>query len=76
VSGNLVRVVADRDRCVGAGQCVLSAPDVFDQSDRDGRVLILPDAVPLRPGGPLVDEDVARSAVDLCPSRALSLARP
>lgn len=134
MSGNLVRILADRDRCIGAGQCVLSAPDVFDQSDDDGRVLILPhaaaphsdpanttippqskgpleaatppastglsDAAPPQPKGPLdaaaspnpaglldtpappvsegplVDEDVARAAVDLCPSRALSLARP
>ena len=96
MSGNLVRVIADRDRCIGAGQCVLSAPDVFDQSDDDGRVVILPnptrrnaasptaalhDAVPLTadtqdPVGPLVDEKIARAAVDLCPSGALSLARP
>ena len=106
MSGNLVRIIADRNRCVGAGQCVLSAPDVFDQSDEDGRVVILPDprlreaTVPnatLREAtaptaafhdataltadaqhsvGPLVDEAVAHAAVDLCPSGALSLARP
>ncbi|MDF3288193.1 ferredoxin [Streptomyces silvisoli] len=28
----------DRERCVGAGMCALTAPDVFDQDPEDGRV--------------------------------------
>ena len=59
-------IATDRDRCVGAGQCVLAAPDVFDQSDEDGRVLLRPAASP--------DAPAVRAAIDLCPSRALSLA--
>ncbi len=35
-----MRISVDTDRCVGAGQCVLSAPDVFDQDDM-GIVLVL-----------------------------------
>ena len=35
-------VVVQRDSCVGAGQCALVAPDVFDQDD-DGIVLLLQD---------------------------------
>ncbi len=27
------RVTVDRDRCIGAGQCVLSAQEVFDQDE-------------------------------------------
>jgi ferredoxin len=64
VSG--VRIVADRDRCVGAGQCALAAPDVFD-SGEDGLVVVLrPDA-----GA----SDAVLEAVDLCPASALSLHR-
>lgn len=35
------RVGAERDRCVGAGQCVLAAPGVFDQDEEDGLVRVL-----------------------------------
>ena len=35
-----MEINVDRDRCVGAGQCVLSAPDVFDQDD-EGLVTVL-----------------------------------
>jgi ferredoxin len=59
-----VRVTADRDVCIGAGMCVLTAPAVFDQTD-DGLVDVLVDAP---------DEGAAaavRDAVKLCPSGAL-----
>jgi ferredoxin len=66
-----MRIVADLDRCVGAGQCVLTEPAVFDQSDEDGTVVILNDT-------PQDDITLARirQAVHICPSRALSLAEP
>jgi ferredoxin len=57
-----VQVHADRDVCIGAGLCVLSAGAVFDQDD-DGIVVVL-DEHPA---------DVPREAVDNCPSGALSL---
>jgi ferredoxin len=63
----VVRIEADLDRCIGAGMCALTAPAVFDQSDDDGRVRLLTD----RPGPE--QAEVARQAVDLCPSGALSL---
>ncbi|WP_326835721.1 ferredoxin [Amycolatopsis rhabdoformis] len=53
----------DRDRCVGAGQCVLSAPAVFDQDD-DGIVTVL---------APPESESEVRDAVQTCPSGALSV---
>ena len=61
-----VRVTADRDVCIGAGMCVLTAPDVFDQSD-DGLVEVLVEA----PG--TADAEAVRAAVKLCPSGALRL---
>jgi ferredoxin len=60
-----MRIVADTSRCVGAGQCVLTDPDVFDQSEEDGTVVVLVE----RPA----DLDTAREAVHICPSQALSL---
>ena len=62
-----MRVVIDRSKCVGAGQCVSSAPAVFDQNPDDGLVVLLQ---PVVPAGGL---EAARMAERLCPSRAISL---
>ncbi|GGY79563.1 ferredoxin [Streptomyces sp. WAC04189] len=61
------RVSADRERCVGAGQCVLAAPAVFDQDEDDGLVHVLVES-------PSVSQaDAVRDAVRACPSGALTL---
>jgi ferredoxin len=61
-----VKVEADRDVCIQAGNCVMVADSLFDQDD-DGIVVVLVDDVP-------EDEaDHAREAVKLCPSQALKL---
>ncbi|MFC0032195.1 ferredoxin [Micromonospora chaiyaphumensis] len=63
-----VRVWVDRDRCCGAGNCVVTAPEVFDQDDADGLVL-------LRRADPPADAvDRVRLAVELCPAGAISVA--
>jgi len=62
------KVVVERDVCVGAGQCVLVAPEVFEQDDIDGRVILL-DPVP--PGA--ADDPAVQEAVLRCPAGALSL---
>ena len=41
----MVKIEADRDLCIGAGNCVLSAEAVFDQDD-DGVVVLLTEEVP------------------------------
>ncbi|MFF3226945.1 ferredoxin [Nocardia suismassiliense] len=61
-----MRIAADRDRCIGVGHCVRTAPDLFD-SGEDGRVSV-------RNSEP--DESRAedvRTAVRLCPNAAISL---
>ncbi|MFE0186962.1 ferredoxin [Streptomyces sp. NPDC059008] len=59
-------VSIDRDRCVGAGMCVLTAPEVFDQDDEDGRVL-------LRTTAPsAAHTTAARQAVGFCPAAAIT----
>ncbi|MGP4016145.1 ferredoxin [Saccharopolyspora sp. 5N708] len=62
-----MRIEADLDRCVGAGQCVLTEPALFDQNEDDGRVVVLVTEV----DGSAAD--AAREAVQVCPSGALSL---
>jgi ferredoxin len=61
-----VYVSADTDLCVGAGQCVLAAPDVFGQND-DGHVVPL-----LTRPAPEFWADVHEAAA-LCPARAISV---
>ena len=63
-----MRVTIDQDRCIGSGQCVLTAPDVFDQRADDGIVVLL-HAEP-SPGS---HEDV-RQAARGCPAQAIALA--
>ena len=61
-----MKVEADRDVCIQAGNCVMTADAVFDQDD-DGIVVVLVDDIP-------DDEmDHVREAVKLCPSQALRI---
>ncbi|HEY7144655.1 MAG TPA: ferredoxin [Streptosporangiaceae bacterium] len=64
-----MRVVVDRDRCVGAGLCVLTLPSAFDQSEEDGRVIFLGTGS-MSP----LQADLTRQAARLCPSGAVSVA--
>jgi ferredoxin len=61
-----VKVEADREVCISAGNCVMAADAIFDQ-DEDGIVVLLVDDVPEG------EEDHAREAVRLCPSQALRI---
>ncbi|MFI6472982.1 ferredoxin [Streptomyces sp. NPDC050516] len=60
-----MRITVAPDRCVGAGQCVLNAPALFDQDD-DGLVTLLADPT-------AAQETTARLAGALCPSRAITV---
>lgn len=70
-----MKITADRDTCIQAGNCVMSADAVFDQDD-DGVVVLLVEsqgeAVQIGevPDGEL---DQVREAVRLCPAQALRL---
>jgi ferredoxin len=62
-----MRVTADRNVCIGAGLCALTAPEIFDQDD-DGLVTVLK-------SDPEDDaQPAAREAVSLCPSGAIQIA--
>ncbi|NUV43738.1 ferredoxin [Streptomyces sp. CAI-24] len=60
-------VQVDKERCVGAGMCALTAPDVFTQGD-DGISEVLPGRAETAGGHPLVGE-----AVRACPVGAVAL---
>jgi ferredoxin len=62
-----LKITADRDVCISAGNCVMAAGAIFDQDD-DGIVVVLVDEVPA------AEEEHAREAVKLCPSQALRIA--
>ncbi|MCQ8187840.1 ferredoxin [Streptomyces rugosispiralis] len=62
-----MKVHVDEAKCCGAGQCVLIAPEVFDQRDEDGIVVLLTPE-------PAEDQrsDV-REAAAVCPAAAITL---
>jgi ferredoxin len=60
-----MKVSIEADKCVAAGQCVLLAPEVFDQRDEDGVVVLL-DETP----GPEQHDAVRESAL-ACPAAAI-----
>ena len=60
------KVYVDEDKCIGAGQCVRIAPEIFDQ--RDDGIVILLDPTP-----PAALHAVARKAANLCPSLAITI---
>ncbi|WP_414940047.1 ferredoxin [Amycolatopsis sp. cmx-11-51] len=56
-----MKLEVDRERCVGAGMCVLTAPEVFGQDEVDGRVRLL-EPEPAEIG----------DVVQLCPASAIT----
>lgn len=61
------RVSVDQDRCCASGQCVLLVPEVFDQRDEDGIVVLRA----TRPDPSLLAD--VREAANICPAAAITL---
>ncbi len=53
------------DKCVGAGHCVVCAPDIFSQNEDDGVVILLD------PNPPADRLEAARAAARRCPTSAI-----
>lgn len=62
-----MHIKVDVERCIGGGQCVLSAPHLFDQNDDDGTVILLDQP------GPGDEEDDACQAARVCPAAAIEI---
>jgi ferredoxin len=60
-----MKVIVDQNKCVASGQCVLTAPEVFDQREEDGIVVLLTETPPEH----LADD--VRQAAALCPAQAI-----
>jgi ferredoxin len=65
-----LRLGVDRERCAGAGMCALTAPEVFDQDDEEGLVVLL------HPVPAPEHRAAARMAVGLCPAGAITFHSP
>ena len=59
-----MKVAAEREFCIQAGNCVMVAGEVFDQDD-EGIVVVLTEEVT----GESIEH--ARDAINLCPANAL-----
>ncbi len=62
-----MRIVHDKERCAGHGQCVGVAPELFKFA-ADGSLIVI-EANP-----PEELREAAQDAVDICPVQALSIA--
>jgi len=62
-----MRILIDENKCIGAGQCVAVAADVFDQRDEDGIVVLVNQEPPAEHIG-----DV-RAAAAVCPASAITV---
>jgi ferredoxin len=62
----MARISVDTGKCIGSAQCVLAAPDVFDQDD-DGFVMVLEE----NPDGEAAA--TARTARGICPAQAITV---
>ena len=62
-----LRVAVDRDACCGSGNCVRTAPEVFDQDEADGLV-VLRQAEP-----PEALHGAVREAAYNCPAAAITV---
>jgi len=62
-----MEIRVDRGRCVASGLCMMNLPNVFDQSDEDGKVLLrlsVPEAALI---------GAVRAAVERCPGGAITM---
>lgn len=63
-----MKIIVHRDKCIGAGQCVATAPALFDQDPEEGLVVLT------GPDTPSTEQqDDARMAAQLCPALAIEI---
>ena len=60
-----MKVTVDQAKCVSAGNCVANAPQVFDQDEDDGSVILLEEF----PAPEYLDG--VRQAAQACPAHAI-----
>lgn len=60
----MMKVFVDPDLCIACGACIDAAPEIFDYDD-EGLSHAIVDEVPED------QEDLAREAIDICPTEAI-----
>ncbi|WP_320068914.1 ferredoxin [Micromonospora sp. RTGN7] len=61
-----MRITVNSDNCVGSGQCALALPELFDQDDVNGKVVLLDD----QPSAEW--HDAVHEAASRCPVQAIT----
>ncbi|PJK20438.1 ferredoxin [Mycolicibacterium goodii] len=61
-----MKVTVDSKKCIAAGMCVAYAPEVFDQDDDSGIVVLLDDAPSSE------QSENVRQAAEFCPAQLIS----
>jgi ferredoxin len=64
-----MNVSTDTERCVGAGNCVLTAPEVFDQDDSGVVVVLQANPAPK-------NHTATQNAMLNCPAQAITVDDP
>lgn len=62
-----MQILGDLNRCIGAGQCVMLAPDLFTQDEETGLVVVM---VPSPTAAQLAAAQAAETA---CPALAIQV---
>jgi ferredoxin len=62
-----MKVTVDQNACASSGNCVMNAPQVFDQRDDDGVVVLLNESPPAE------QADGTRRAAAACPALAIHI---
>jgi ferredoxin len=63
----MMKVTVNQDICASSGNCVMHAPEIFDQRDDDGVVVLLNENPPPE------QADNARKAAAGCPALAIHI---
>lgn len=61
-----MKIILDRDICIGAASCVGIAPNVFALDDEDRVIVVDPNGA---------DEDTIRMAAEMCPVSAIKIVK-
>ncbi|SON60747.1 Ferredoxin-2 [Mycobacterium simulans] len=62
-----MKVIVDQGICASSGNCVMNAPEIFDQRDEDGVVVLLNEHPPAELA------EGARKAAACCPALAIQI---
>jgi len=62
-----MKVTVDSEKCCAGGNCVMTAPDVFDQRESDGTVVLLLSEPPAELHA------AVREAADVCPASCITV---